>query len=563
MNSEESKTAPVLDEVAEAVIVSKSRFSLVWLVPLAAALIAAWLGYKAFSEQGPLITITFSSAEGIEAGKTKIRYKDVEIGLVKQVTLNQDLSQVRVSAELVKGAERYLTEETRFWIVRARVRAGEVSGLNTLVSGVYIGIDPVMNGASVSEFVGLEKAPIVTADEEGRHYILRARSLGSTDTGSLVYFRQIEVGQVVGYELSTDGEFVDIQIFVRAPHHKKINTSTRFWDTSGLDLTVDASGVQVNTESFVSMVLGGIAFETPVSLEQDEPVKENTVFELYESRKAAQVKRYSKKNYFLLYFDESVRGLEPGAPVEFHGMQIGHVIDVRIEFDPEELDVRIPVLIEIEPERFNVVTRMDGTKPVASTDADNAIDALVGKGLGAQLKMANLLTGQLIVALDFAENAAPTRADPDAPYLVLPTIPAPLEEIAGNAAEIIDKLNHLPLAEIGRDLQQALAGANKLINAPELTETITLLNETLVELKGLSQTLNTESAPALTSTLSQAEATLSSAQSLIGPDAPTARELNRLLIELAEAARAIGLVADYLERHPEALIFGKEIGEAP
>ncbi len=563
MNSKEETTTSALDEVAEAVIVSKSRFSLVWLVPFVAALIAAWLGYNAFSEQGPLITITFSTAEGIEAGKTKIRYKDVEIGLVKEVTLSQDLSQVRVSAELVKGAERYLTEETRFWIVRARVGAGEVSGLSTLVSGVYIGIDPVMDGKRVSDFTGLEKAPIVTADEEGRHYVLRARSLGSTDTGSLVYYRQIEVGQVVGYELSADGEFVDIQIFVRAPHHKRINTSTRFWDTSGLDLSVDASGVQVNTESLVSMVLGGIAFETPVSLEQDEPAKENTVFELYESRKAAQIKRYSKKNYYLLYFEESVRGLEPGAPVEFHGMQIGHVIDVRIEFDPEQLNVRIPVLIEIEPERFNIVRRKNSTRPVASSEVDNAIDALVSKGLGAQLKMANLLTGQLIVALDFDENAAPTRAEPDAPYPVLPTIPAPLEEIAGNAAEIIDKLNHLPLAEIGRDLQQALAGANKLMNTPELMATIALLNDTLIELKALSRTLNTESAPALNNALSKAEATLSSAQSLIGPDAPAGRELNRLLIELAEAARAIGLVADYLERHPEALIFGKDRGETP
>ena len=547
----------LLDDVAEAVVVEKPGISYIWIIPLVAVLIAAWLAYKSVAEQGPVVTVSFSHAEGIEAGKTKVRFKDVDIGLVEHVSLSQDLSQVVVSIQLVKGAERYLSKDTRFWIVKARLNAGEVSGLDTLFSGVYIGIDPVINGEPASHFEGLDKPPIVSSDEAGRHFILRAQSLGSLDTGAAVYFRQIEVGQIVDYELSADNEYVDIQVFVRAPYYQLITTSTRFWDISGMDVKLDASGVHVNTESLATILLGGIAFETPVSLEKNTPAEEYTLFEFYESRHAAQVKRYSNKSYYVLYFNESVRGLTPGAPVEFRGMEIGRVVDVRIEFDADRLDVRIPVLIEVEPERFNIVTQPDQNKTFTLMDTHDVVDALVAKGLRAQLATGNLLLGQLVVELDFHDNVLPAQVVMAGEYPVLPTVTNQFEEITTGVVKVIDKLNALPLDDIGRDFKSIVSQVNTIVSDPELATLVGTANETLNSISDLSNNLNAQSVPALNTALAQAEDTLNSAQLLIGPDAPVGRELNRLIIELAEAARAVRLVADYLERHPEALLYGK------
>ena len=546
------------DVVAEAVVVSKSNVSYIWIIPLVAVLIAGWLAYKSILEQGPTITISFSNAAGIEAGKTKIRYKDVDIGHVTEMSLSTDLSQVFVTVQLKKGTERYLSKETRFWIVKARVKAGEISGIDTLFSGVYIAVDPVMNGESVRHFIGLEKPPVVTSAENGRHYVLRARSLGSLNLGSPVYFRQIEVGQVTSYQLSKDSLHVDINIFVRSPYYKLVTTGTRFWDASGLDINLDANGLQVNSENMMTMVLGGISFETPVTIEEAIPAEKETVFEFYESRKAAQVKRYANKSYYLVYFSESVRGLVPGAPVEFRGMQIGQVADVRIEFDIDRLDVRIPVLIEVEPERFNIISQAETEEPVSLANTHDVFEALVAKGLRAQLKTANLLMGQLVVDLDFFEDAPISEVQVSGVYPVLPTVPNQLDEITTGLAKIVDKINTFPIDKIGRNLEQIVTKVNRLVSDPELASTVSLLNESLTSIKSLSGNLNEQSVPALNAALTQAEDTLGAAHMLIGPDAPVGRELSRLMIELSEAARAVRQVADYLERHPEALIYGKE-----
>ncbi len=547
--------------IVEAVVVEKPRFSYIWIVPLVAVFIAAWLAYTTIAERGPTITIEFSNAEGIEAGKTKVRYKDVDMGWVESMALSPDLSRVIVTVRLVKGFESYLKKDTRFWIVKARVRAGEVSGLSTLFSGVYIGTDPVAEGEVVSHFVGLDKPPVVTSDEDGRHYTLRARSLGSLDTGSPVYYRQIEVGQVVAYELSKDHQYVDIQIFIRSPFHDLVTTSTRFWDVSGLDLTVDANGLQVNSESVVTLLLGGISFETPVSLEKGIPAANNALFEFYENKSAAQVKRYSNKSHYLLYFNDSVRGLMPGAPVEFRGMQIGRVVDIRIEFDADHLDVRIPVLIELEPERFNVFARNEDARVVSLADTHDVIEALVAKGLRVQLTTVNMLMGSLAVELDFHDNVPSTQVDMTGPYPVLPTVPNQFDEITTGLAKIIDRVNALPLEAIGKDVQRVFGKLNDLVSDPELNKTAHLVNELLVSVRSLSGNLSTESVPALNTALVNVVSTLDSAQSLIGPDAPLGRELNRLIIDLAEAARAVRLVSDYLERHPESLLYGKGVDE--
>ncbi|HID30907.1 MAG TPA: MCE family protein [Desulfobacterales bacterium] len=530
MNEQE----PTFEELPDAVVQARKRFSIVWVVPVVAVLIGGWLAYKALSEKGPTITITFESAEGLEAGKTKIKYKDVEIGQVESISLSEDLSHIMVTSELVKEAEEWLSENTRFWVVRARVAAGEVSGLGTIFSGAYIAIDPGKGDKPTRVFKGLEIPPIVTTDLPGRHFLLRAERLGSLDIGSPVYFRQIKVGQVVAHKLEKDGKAVHIKIFIQAPHHELVCKNTKFWNASGFDVSVDASGIKVNTESFVTIMIGGIAFDTPGDLEPEVPAKEGETFVLYKSREASLEKVYVEKNKWLLRFDGSVRGLNIGAPVEFKGIKMGKVTNINLEFDWEKLAFQIPVVIETEPERLKMVGEQ-------TVERSKAMGILVDKGLRGQLKQGSLLTGQLYIDLDIHPDAPPGKIVYEGRYPELPTLPTPVEEITRDVTRIVKKLGKLPLEQIGNDLLDATQH----------------LSKTIAHLEKLVARFDKEVAPAATATLQQAQTTLTKVDRLLNADSPMGHEMKRALGELADAARNISILADYLERHPEALIKGK------
>jgi paraquat-inducible protein B len=537
-------------DLPDAVVRAKRSFSIVWVVPIVAILIGGWLAYKALSEKGPEITITFLTAEGLEAGKTKIKYKDVEVGQVEAITLSKDLASVVVTAELVPGAEPHLTDKTKFWVVRARVAAGEVSGLGTLFSGAYIGIEPRKDGNKTRTFKGLEIPPVVTTGLPGRHFVLQAQGLGSLDVGSPVYYRQIKVGQVVAYHLREDRTALEIEVFIHAPHHEDVYKNTRFWNAGGLDVTLDADGIQVDSESFLAMMLGGIAFALPPNADPGGPAEAGDVFTLYKNRQSISDKVYKYKGRFLLYFEGSMRGLSKGAPVEFRGIKIGEVIDLWLEYNEKEMELRIPVVIEIEPERIVSVGEL-------TMERGERIEKLVEKGLRAQLKTGNLLTGQLLVGLDFYPDAPPAYVDFGARYPEVPTVPRPLEEITMSVAQIVDKINKLPLEEIGNGLRSTVQGTSRLVNAPELRKSIQALHETMEQTQQLAGNLNTEVASNINASLEQLQQTLAAAESVVSQDSALQYELRMTLEELQAAARAIRSMADYMDRHPEALIRGK------
>jgi len=506
-----SEPEPRPEPVAEAVIETRRRPSIVWLIPLVAALVGGFVAWRTFSERGPAITITLANAEGLEAGKTKVRYKNVEIGVVEEVLLAEDLSSVVVQARMVHGAEQYLREGTRFWVVKARVSGGQVSGLGTLFSGAYIGIDPVLEGASARRFHALEVPPVVTSGEPGRHFVLRSYQAGVVDVGSPVYFRRVQVGEVVESALDPSGDFATVRVFVHAPWDARVLEGTRFWKASGIDVSVSAEGVRVDTESVVSMLIGGIAFDAPEDGDA-APAAADEVFPLYESYAATREEMYTVRAHYLLYFDQSVRGLVPGSPVEFRGIRIGQVRDVKLEVDPSGQRFRIPVVIEVEPERI-------GNVPHDAAERRAGMDALVARGLRAQLARGNLLTGQLVVALDMHPNAPPAQIVWQEPYPEFPTIPTPLEEITESLTQLVKRIEKIPFDQIGADLGRSLAAAQ--------------------------------------AALAQAEKTMASTQELVGPDSPVNQELRRALVELTEASRSLGLAADQIEREPNSLLFGK------
>ena len=491
---------------AQAVVQTKKGISIVWVVPLVAILLGGFLAYKAIAEKGPTITITFKKAEGLEAGKTKIKYKDVEVGQVESIRVSEDFGHVIVTADLGKEAKRYLTENTRFWVVRTRIAAGEVSGLGTLFSGAYIGVDPGEPGKSARSFKGLEKPPIVTKDLPGRHFMLKAETLGSLDIGSPILYRQTKVGQIIAYGLEKDGQAFGIKIFIHAPYHKYVRDNTRFYNASGLDVSLDASGIKINTGSFVSMMIGGIAFENLKDLGPSPAAAEGYTFRLYKRRENIYKKSYKEKYRWLLHFEDSVRGLSVGAPVELKGINVGKVVDMKLELDLDSMDFRIPVVVEIEPERIAMIGKQN-------VDRQRRSEILVEKGIRAQLKQGSLLTGQLYIDLGVFPDDAPRKIVYSGKYPELPTMPTPKEEITRGITNIVAKLEKLPWAQIGNNLKDILE---------------------------------------------QSETTLVKLDRLLDAESPTGHELKRVLTELADAARNISELADYLERHPESLILGKD-----
>jgi paraquat-inducible protein B len=551
--SEEVSGSQDVGALPTAQVQTKRSFSIIWVVPIVALVIGGWLVYKSMSEKGPLITITFENADGLEAGKTKIKFKDVEVGKVTAIDLLSDLSGVKLTAEMHKDSEKYMTENTQFWVVRARVAAGEVSGLGTLFSGAYIGCDPSIKGKQQRKFTGLEKPPVMTEGMPGAHFMLRSETLGSLDVGSPVFYRGLKVGQVVEYNYDEVAEVILLKVFINAPFHEKVRDGSRFWNASGIDLTMNATGIKMDTESLVSIVLGGVAFDLPQDAQAVEQAQanENKTFQLYANRESSREEVYDVKRYFMMYFDQTVRGLSPGAPVEIRGIKIGEVVKVELEYDVMTHDFRVPVLVVIEPQRFNAIVTDKGTlltgdkaiSEVATNKEQNIRPRLmVEKGLRAQLKTGNLLTGQLIIDLDYHPDAPPATMREENGYQVFPTISTPLERIMERVETILKKVDELPLEKIGTDIDGAMKDLTALLK----------------EFSAISGKVNRETLPRVNGSLDELTTTLEGISATLGPDSALSYNTREVMDELSMAIRSLRSLLDYLDRNPQALILGKE-----
>lgn len=536
---------PETPDIPEAIAEPKRKYSLqmVWLIPIIAALVGGTLAIKTYLQKGPTITITFKTGEGLEAGKTKIKYKDVEVGVVKEITISKDLTKVIATAELKKETLPYLVEDTKFWVVRPQISAGSISGLGTLVGGSYIGMDVGKSTGQQLAYSGLERPPVITLDLPGSRFQLHSDDLGSLDIGSPLYFRRIQVGQVISYELDKAGKGVNFTVFVAAPYDSHVKANTRFWNASGVDLTMDASGLKLNTQSLASILVGGIAFQTPDEAGEAAPTEPNTAFTLFANREEAMKHRDTISQSYVMTFHESVRGLTIGAPVDFRGFTVGEVTDIRMELDPRNKGVNILVYIRNYPERFR--SRTVGAVPSLKS-GETLISRLVESGLRAQLKSSNLLTGQLYVALDFFPKAPKAQVNWTANPPQLPTTPGSMIELQAALNKILKKVDDLPLTEIVAELRQAVQSLDAALKSVDKT----------------SRSVDAEILPELKGALAEARKTLSAAKQTLSAEAPLQSDLRATLLELSKAARSLRGLTDYLERNPEALLRGKE-GDKP
>ena len=533
-----------LASVPEAVVRAARgvRLPLVWIIPALAALIGGWIAVHAVLERGPTIRIRFQTADGLEPCKTAIRYRSVEVGQVRTVMLAADHRTVFVTAEMVKGARSLLSEDTRFWVVRPRIAAGGVSGLGTLISGSFIGMDVGRSRRSAREFQGLELPPVVTGDLPGRDFVLRGGTLGSIEVGSPVYFRHVPVGRVTEFRLDADGHGVTVGVFIESPYDHFVVRDSRFWHASGMDVSLGADGLRFNTESVAAIVVGGIAFETPESSQATPAAAAGTQFHLAGNRVAAMKSPNETPDSYVLYFKNSLRGLAIGAPVDFNGVEVGEVRSISIEYDPTNVRFRFPVEIAIYPQRVRARYRQDSPRPdTERTGTYRFVERLIEHGFRAQLRTGSLLTSQQYVALDFFPEAPRSHSDPTVVPMMLPTMPGGMDELQGSLADILRKIDAMPLQRLGLDADAALI----------------TLRKTLETTDRLADRLEREVTPEARATLIEARRALASVDKNLASDAPLEQDLHQSLKQLTRAAEALRSLADYLEQHPEALLRGK------
>jgi paraquat-inducible protein B len=513
--------------------------SLVWLVPLVAVGVGAALLIRAVLSTGPQVTIDFLSANGLRPGRTEVRYKEVVVGRVEAVTLSEKRDHVQVSVRLDRSVANIAVEDTRFWVVRPRIDTAGVSGIETLFSGAYIGVDAGVSPKEERHFTGLENPPFVLRGEPGRGFVLRTEDLGSLDVGSPIYYRRNRVGRVVGYNLDPLIDELWVQIFIEAPYDKLVNGQTRFWNASGVEVTLNSSGLKVDTQTIASVLSGGVTFERPQGTQGLPPAPDGSRFRLYDDRKAALAPPDGPPLRVRMVFDQSVRGLDIDAPVDFLGIEIGTVKAIRLDYDGKRKRFPVEVEAEIFPTRLGAVREALRREGDDDKRRDTALlQRLVESGLRAQARTGNLLTGQMYVALDFPGKVARAALDTETAIPAIPTVPGTLSDVQPQIAEIVAKVNKVPFDEIGRNLNQTLSQARMAIEQ--------LRPEAQASLADVRRTLQS-----VQDTLQRAD------RHLLDPSAPLQRNAEQTLLDLQRAAQSLRVLTDYLQRHPESLLRGK------
>jgi paraquat-inducible protein B len=511
-------------EISSPQVSKQSGPSIVWIIPVVTLLVGGWLIVKTLSEKGPQVTISFKTAEGIEVGKTKVKYKNVNIGVVEQVKFSDDFSNTILTVDFSQGSEKFLNRGTQFWVVKPQLSLRGATGLSTLISGAYIEIEPGP-GAAQLHFIGLEKQPVVKSEEQGKKITLVTQKLGSVDTGSPLYYQGLLAGEVLGVELGNDRKSTYVHAFIKDPFDQLIRGNTIFWNVSGINVSMGADGFKMHTESIRSMMFGGISFESPETLEQTTTDIDNLIFTLHESYESIKKHAYTRKIKFIIFFDSSIRGLSLGAPVEFKGIKVGSVLDVRLEFDRGSTSFRIPVLIELEPQR--IVVR--GNKETGASN--QMLNNLVERGLRARLQTGSLLTSQLYVELDMHPGSPINLRGSDTPYPELPTLPTSnFSVITQSAEDLLAKLNAIDIKAVTSVLidtietanstmhtaDKAISNANTLISAPGIPKAIDDIQIALNNFKNITQKVNDSNLiSSTTKTIDSADKTISNANTLI------------------------------------------------
>jgi paraquat-inducible protein B len=518
-------------------------FSLVWLVPIGAVALVAWLAWRSLFDRGPAITISFRTVEGLEAGQTKIQHRNVDLGTVESLELTPDMSRVIVHARMKRAAKEQLTENARFAIIAPRVGVGGISGLSTIVSGSYIEMYPGKDGEPKRDFVGLDEQPVLPPDTRGRSFTLLTNDLGSLTRGSPISYQGINIGEVGDYKLRPGNKGVTVTAFIRSPYEDLVHPETRFWNAGGVDLTVGSQGLRIRANSWEQLLQGGIAFETPDEALSKPPSAAGSVFGLYDNRRAAERAPLGPTLVYVADFAGNQRGLDAGTAVELQGVEVGEVTQSHLRYDDHQHTLVTRATFYIDPERVQI---MNMPRP-ASADRHEAVrqwvEKLVGDGLRAQVSSASFLTGLKLIGLEMDPGAPRAHLEREGDDVKMPST------TSGDLTAVL------------QNLQSVLKNIDRATSGPQLGHALQSLDDTLTRLDKVTHDIEPDIKSLIKSlrdTADSAQNTLNTVQGLMGNTAPAGTDLPRLMRELTEAARTVRGLADYLDRHPEALLRGRK-----
>ena len=538
-----------------------TRFSLIWLIPIIVLAIGAYLGWQTVSRQGPTITIEFDSADGLVSGQTQVKHKAVGLGTVEGIELSKDLQHVDVRVRMSSRSAPLLTSHAKFWVVRPRLSGLNVSGLETLVSGAFIAIDPgAPGGTPETQFRGLDAPPGVRSDEPGSTFTLTTGSIGSLGEGSPVFFRHVTVGEVLGYKMPADGRGpISVQVFIKRPYDQFLRKDTRFWDVSGINVAFNGGDLNVQLQSLQALISGGVAFGLPPRRRGSEApeVKPGTVFDLYPSKEAADSAGYREHFEFVTYLHSSVKGLSVGSPVLMFGLQVGTVTDIGLKIDPNTGKAKVRVAMQIQPERVLPQSQVNDASMPQGTQA------LVNNGMRAEVDSANLLTGASVISFVFVQDAKPAKIAMEDGAIVVPSQAGGLTGITDSLSSVSAKLAALPIEQIGDSLEGLLSNADGTIGSPQVKQSLVELNRTMANLEQVSAQANKgltpllRRLPAIADQLQKTLARTNAALASYGGDSDFHSNLRQTLNELNGTLRSVRSLTDYLKRHPSSLIFGR------
>lgn len=453
------------NEPAAKAKIKRAKLSSIWLIPILALFIGSWMVYHDWKNQGDLITLEFKTASGIEVGKTKLKSLDVDIGQVTKVVIKPDLEGVIVTARLTSpDYSSLLREDTTFWVVSSQVTRAGISGLHTLLSGPYIELYPGKEGKVRTHFVGLESPPLTPTGTPGLSVTLNSESDFSFTAGDPIIYKGFNVGKIEDIYFNSDEDKMYYNAFIEAPYHTLIRSNTRFWKVSGLEVELSADGLKVQADTLETIARGGLTFGLPADEVIGEMIEGRAYFNIYADEQAIIDERYKKSIDYILLVEDSVRGLNIGAPVEFRGVKIGQVVglDVAYRQMANLLDQasQIPVLIRLEPGRMGL---SDDEAGIEQAKAD--IKKWLKTGLKASLVTGNLVTGSQLVELQYF-NMSTSESDPVGrfhEYSVIPVVPNRFSRIGLELGELVNKINNLPLESVTSSTQMVLVEAKQTL----------------------------------------------------------------------------------------------------
>ena len=511
--------------------IRRQSFHVVWLVPIVAAIIAGYLGYRTVIEQGPLLTLTFTNADGLAAGETQVKYKAVALGTVESIDLAKDNSHVVVKVRMNQVGERFLNSNARFWVERPRLNFSDISGFETIVSGAYISVDPGKPGGHYkNNFAGLEQPPGIRSDEPGHTYTLTAYNLGSISSGTPIFYRDVVAGEVLGYDIGNGLGPIQINIFIRAPFDGLVRPDSRFWNASGISFGIKGGVLQMQLQSVQALFAGGISFNLPYSARGETPSPDGTKFQLYASHQQAEAAAYNTQIQVISYITSDVSGLTPGAPVDALGIQVGDVTGVDLMVNSSTGKAKVRVTMQLQPERISALNIND-----KSADFVSMFQRFVDNGMRVEIGTANYVTGQKEIDLVSVQSHESKKVTVEGGAIVLPFAASGFDSVLANATDITKQLDQVPFQQIGTNLNKLLKTANGTLGSAQTRQLIVQL----------SDTLNT------------ATKTLKDLQAGFGQDSNFQRNFDQLINQADTTLQSLQALTTYINQHPQSVIFGR------